>query len=163
MGSVNDALLPCLPWLLRKKQGKIYFHLQSSKYHQKEDQTKTLKEVWGWQLRMHLDYARTTHQHCYDECFASCYVAYYSVLMNFPQTNSGPAQLKTELDAVAKTDVRYSCISVSHLQWTPSITKSAGNISWQQKGLQLLGNKTQSTVLEGSANSTGLLFQELLT
>lgn len=78
--------------------------------------------------------ARTTHQHCLDEWFASCYVAYNFALMDSAQNSNSPVQLKTELDALAKTDVRYSCISVSHLQWTP-ITKSAGNISWQHNDL----------------------------
>lgn len=63
----------------------------------------------------------------------SCSVAFNLVLMNFAVSSS--SQLKTELDALAKTDVRYSCIFVSHLQWTPSITKSAGNISWQHQNL----------------------------
>lgn len=79
--------------------------------------------------------ARTTHQHCPDEHFTSYYVAYNFALMDFALTSNSLVQLKTELDALAKTDVRYSCIFVSHLQRTPPITKSAGNISWQHKDL----------------------------
>lgn len=82
------------------------------------------------------------HQHCLHESFASYYVAYNFALMHFAVTSNSLVQLKTELDALAKTDVRYSCIFISQLQWTLSVTKSAGNISWQLKNLQLLGNKT---------------------
>lgn len=79
--------------------------------------------------------ARTTHQHCLDERFTSYYIACNFALTDFALTSNSPVQLKTELDALAKADVRYSCIFVSHLQQTPPITKSAGNTSWQHKDL----------------------------
>lgn len=90
---------------------------------------------WGCELRMHLEYSSKDHT-----LSKSCSAAFHLVLMNFALSSS--SQLQTEPDALAKTDVRYSCIFVSHLQWTPSVTKSAGNISWQHQDLQLLGNKT---------------------
>lgn len=84
---------------------------------------------------MHLDYgSKSMHRQRPDECFASYYAAFNFVLMDFALTSNSSVQLKTELDALAKTDVRYSCISVSRLQWAP-ITKSSGNISWQHKDL----------------------------
>lgn len=79
----------------------------TSKYHWKEEQAKALR----CELRMHLVCSSKDHT-----LSKYCSAAFNLVLMNFALSSS--SQLKTELDAVAKADVRYSCIFASHLQWT---------------------------------------------